>query len=154
MALRGRERGKRRTNRRRSLEYEVISTGIDGVLHGINNRLESVGQIVGADGAVRGVHVDASGLRLLGTLGGSASVARDINNIGAIVGGALTLDDVAHHAFLVEDGMMHDLNDLVPPDSGWELVQALGINDTGDVIAIGHRNGLDQVVLLRRRRTK
>lgn len=153
MALRAQEPLKRRPVPRRGLEYDVIPTGVDGVLHGINNRLESAGQIIGPDGALRAVHVGASGLRLLGTLGGSASAARDINNSGAIVGGALTAGDVVHHAFLVEAGVMYDLNHLVVSGSSWELVQGLGINDSGDVIAIGHRDGLDEVVLLRRRRT-
>lgn len=142
----------RRPVRRRDFEYDVIRMRVDGVLHGINNRLEAAGQMVGPDGALRAVRVDAAGVRLLGTLGGSSSAARDISNTGTIVGGALTSGDVSHHAFLIEDGVMHDLNDLLAPGSGWELVQGLGVNDAGDVIAIGHRDGVDEVVLLKRRR--
>jgi hypothetical protein len=50
-----------------------------------------------------------------------------------------------------EDGVMHDLNDLIRADEGWSIVQALGINASGDVVAIANRDGVDHAVLLKRR---
>jgi probable HAF family extracellular repeat protein len=131
--------------------YDVIPIEGDSLLHGVNTQLEYAGQAVTADGTLRAVHVTRKGTKLLGTLGGSASSARDINDAGAIVGGSLIKGDDAFHAFLYEDGVMHDLNDLIPSGGRWQLVQALGINARGDIVALGHQDGADRVVLLKRR---
>jgi hypothetical protein len=36
------------------------------------------------------------------------------------------------------DGMLVDLNDLIPVDSGWVLVEAKAINDRGQIVGQGH----------------
>jgi probable HAF family extracellular repeat protein len=36
---------------------------------------------------------------------------------------------------------MLDLNKLIPPNSGWELDVANGINDAGEIVGYGTRNG-------------
>jgi probable HAF family extracellular repeat protein len=88
---------------------------------------------------------------MLGTLGGSFSIARGINNRGEIVGGSLSRGDEDFHGFLYRNGKLHDLNDLLQPDSGWELIQAVAINDNGEIIGIGSNRGADRVVLLKPR---
>jgi probable HAF family extracellular repeat protein len=135
---------------RAASRYEVRPLEIDGLLHALNDRGESVGHWTTADGEMHAILVTPRGVIDLGTLGGSASSARGINEAGAIVGGALTAGDVAYHAFLYEAGVMHDLNALIAPDAGSELLQALGINNAGDIVAIGHRSDVDSVVLLKR----
>ncbi len=87
----------------------------------------------------------------LGTLGGSFSIARDLNNQGEIVGGSLTEGDENFHGFLYRNNRLHDLNEFLEPGSGWEVIQALGINNSGAIIAIGSRIGEDRIVLLRPR---
>ncbi|MHC4698131.1 MAG: hypothetical protein ACYTFA_15465, partial [Planctomycetota bacterium] len=62
----------------------------------------------------------AAGMHQLGTLGGGYGFAYAINNIGQVVGSAGTATHT-EHAFLWQDGTITDLNDLLPPDSGWEL---------------------------------
>jgi probable HAF family extracellular repeat protein len=131
--------------------FELIEVGLDGILHDVNNAFDGVGQVVTSAGELRAVLLTSGGLNDLGTLGGSASSARGINEAGAIVGGSLTEGDVEHHAFLYEDGAMHDLNTLVDAALGYELIQALGINDRGDIMAIASRQGADCMVLLKRR---
>jgi len=131
--------------------FDVIPVNVDGVLHAINNGGECVGHSMAPDGAMHAIHLSAAGVIDLGTLGGSASSARGISNAGSIVGGALTEGDVSYHAFFYEAGVMHDLNRLISPDVDCELIQALGINDHGDIIAYGHYDGADRVLLLKRR---
>ena len=137
--------GPARVSQRR---YEVIPLDVDGVLHDMNDHGMAVGQEIGAGGAMRAVRVTTSGTADLGTLGGSTAAARGTNDAGAIVGGSLTEGDEAHHAFLYEAGAMHDLNELVAPELECELIQALAINNRGDILAIGHYDGADRVLLL------
>jgi probable HAF family extracellular repeat protein len=86
---------------------------------------------------------------MLGTLGGSFSIARDLNNHGEVVGGSLTEGDESFHGFLYRDKRLHDLNEFIDPKTGWELIQALGINNHGEIIGIGSCTGQDRIVLLR-----
>jgi probable HAF family extracellular repeat protein len=88
---------------------------------------------------------------MLGTLGGSFSIARDLNNSGEIVGGSLTEGDENFHGFVYRNNKLHDLNEFLDPNTGWELLQGLGINNHGEIIAIGSNTGQDRIVLLRPR---
>jgi hypothetical protein len=36
---------------------------------------------------------------------------------------------------------MWDLNDLIPPDSGWNLMEAHDINDAGEIVGFGFHEG-------------
>jgi hypothetical protein len=39
------------------------------------------------------------------------------------------------------NGAMLDLNALIPSGSGWELLEAYGINDSGEIVGEGLLNG-------------
>lgn len=85
----------------------------------------------------------------LGTLGGSVSEARSINLYGEVVGFSEFLVGVGNtHAFLYKGGTMHDLNSLIPFDSGWELRAAYGINNAGQIVGYGSVGGRDRGFLL------
>jgi hypothetical protein len=43
---------------------------------------------------------------------------------------------------------MLDLNDLLPPGSGWELTTALGINGAGQIVGGGLLDGREHAYLL------
>ena len=74
----------------------------------------------------------------IGTLGGNTSVS-DINDAGQVAGYSGTAGDATIHAFITGPngaGMM-DLNSLVDLPGGLVLEQAIGINNSGQVVAIG-----------------
>ena len=87
------------------------------------------------------------GLTDLGTLGGTNSRAEGVNDAGQVVGSADTSAEL-QHAFVWEDGVMTDLNDLLPPDSGWVLTRAVNINEAGQIVGRGTINGETHAFLL------
>lgn len=76
----------------------------------------------------------------LGTLGGRSSSACCINASGQVVGWSADAYTEAQHAFLYSNGVMINLNTMAIP-WGWELIQATGINDSGQIVGIGLHNG-------------
>lgn len=75
---------------------------------------------------------EADGMQDLGTLPGDAiSQGLGINGDGQVVG--LSCGGDGCSAFLWEDGVMTDLNDLVTPDHAGHLVFANDINDAGKI---------------------
>jgi probable HAF family extracellular repeat protein len=114
----------------------------------------------------------------LGTLGGPQAAAAGINNLGQLVGFAQTSTD-ADHGFLWSNGKMTDLglnffpaaindngvvvggpmiytggtlqnlNNLVPPGSGFTLDDATAINDNGQIVVNGYNaQGQEHAFLL------
>jgi len=84
----------------------------------------------------------------LGTLGGKTSKANSINNLTQVVGTSQTSLG-AGHAFLWENNIMTDLNSLIDPNSGWELLSASEINNQGDIVGTGKFNGQEHGFLLK-----
>jgi probable HAF family extracellular repeat protein len=76
----------------------------------------------------------------LGTLGGADSYGYAVNGHGHVVGLSYVPPEVSNnsHAFLytAASGMV-DLNDLIDPLSGWELLDADDINDAGQMTGQG-----------------
>jgi probable HAF family extracellular repeat protein len=102
--------------------------------------------VSGSGGMMGRMNVD------LGTLGGSNSIAYCINNAGSVVGTA-QMATGAMHAFLLTNALggmlqMMDLNDLIPANSGWELMEARGINAAGQMVGWGMRAGHTNAFLL------
>src|ERR1019366_5223230 len=98
--------------------------------------------------AVRAFLVANGNTRDLGTLGGSFSAARDLNNSGQVVGGSLTAADEVFHAFIFTEGKMFDLNEFIDAGSRWELIEAVAINDKGRILGVGSVQGEDHTFLL------
>ncbi len=113
--------------------------------------VNDAGQVVGQSGG----HAFLSGpdggpLKDLGTLGGSLtfSVGEAINDSGQVVGTSYAFGGAGGHAFLYSGGQMLDLNSLIAPGSGFTLVDASGISDTGYITGYGFANGSMHAFLL------
>lgn len=85
--------------------------------------------------------------------GAVSSFASDVNDAGSVVGHA-QLDDspLGGRGWLLEDGALYDLNDLLPPGSPWLVLAANAINNPGDIAATARFGALPgtRAVLLRR----
>jgi probable HAF family extracellular repeat protein len=111
---------------------------------GINDSGQVTGQASLVDGTSRAFFYDGA-MHNLGTLGGTSSNGLDINSFRQIVGTSLTAGSATHgFVYTPSDGML-DLNSLV---SGWVIESANGINDAGQIVGLGVRNGESHAVLL------
>jgi probable HAF family extracellular repeat protein len=93
-----------------------------------------------------------NGMQDLGTLPGPyvAYYAFGINASGQVVGRALDSTFTLDTAFFWDNSNgMQDLNALIPPDSGWTVQIASGINDGGQIVGEGmNPDGQEHAFLL------
>ncbi|HET6861902.1 MAG TPA: DUF3466 family protein [Pyrinomonadaceae bacterium] len=113
--------------------------------------MNSSGAVVGnaqTSGGLPRAFIYNGRLQGLGTLpGGSQSMAFGINNLGQVVGSSDNQTRTLH-AFLYSKGTIKDLNDLIPTFSGWILVEARSINDSGQIVGNGILRGQERGFLL------
>jgi probable HAF family extracellular repeat protein len=120
-----------------------------GVVNSFTQAINDSGLIVGTmnNGVVDRAFVYDTAMRDLGTLsGGTYSFGYGINSLGDIVGYAEVRN--GDHAFIYSDGVMTDLNKLLPASAraaGVVLTAAYAINNggqlTGVAVVDGHRHG-------------
>jgi probable HAF family extracellular repeat protein len=139
-------------------QIRAICGNVESEANGINN----LGQVVGwlfTGTADRAFVFAQNTLSELGTLPtGQNSVAYAINSSGQIVGNSDVIASIEvltnsftgqiyyqtnyeDHAFLSEAGVMTDLNELMPCDSGWDLNFANDINERGQIVGYGTVDG-------------
>ena len=85
---------------------------------------------------------------LSNSLGGTNSIGLALNDTGEVVGRAETSIRGQYHAFLFRHGAMIDLNSRTPPNSGWALTVAWGINYRGQIVGSGAVSGYEHAFLL------
>ena len=119
--------------------------------YGINDSGQVVGSAYTAYWILRAFLYSGGFMTDLGTLGGFNSQANGINNSGQVVGWANTNGSqqcCVGDPFLYSKGIMVDLNSFLPANSGWSLVEALAINDSGQIVGVGYINGQQHAFLL------
>jgi len=134
--------------------WDTDGTPIDlGNLGGTNNIADAVndqGQVVGGastkDGVIHSfLWTKETGMQDLGAYPGAIVTVppccNTINNKGQIVGFAIDGTTFESRALIWLDGVMTDLNALIPANSGWYLSNASSINDSGEIAGVGTING-------------
>ncbi|MHB1001894.1 MAG: hypothetical protein ACYC27_21855, partial [Armatimonadota bacterium] len=125
-----------------------------------NSQLTDLGSLIGdsfarsinAGGLVVGYCAPASSraciwqngqcTKLDGIADNSYSKAFEINSQNQIVG------FYNGKAAIWENGSMYDLNTLIPQGTGWELLEARDINDSGQIVGWGYLNNAHHAYLL------
>ncbi len=124
--------------------------GSDTQPYGMNNRGDIVGSsATTASGARQAFLYSGGTMTDLGTFGGVSSLAYGINDLGVVVGTADFAGDQSGAAFVYYgSGSIVDLNTLVDPSLGWDIGEATGINDKGQICAAAYKDGEDHALLL------
>ena len=102
----------------------------------INNRGQIAGKVRSADGTtyVAALWQPDGTLTNLGILPGDfAAFATGINNRGQVVGNNFDSSFNWSHGFIWQNGVMTDLNTLIPADSNLFIISASNINDRGQI---------------------
>lgn len=125
------------------IDNGVMQSIGSGVGWGINDH----GDVVGENGVAHAALYHNGTWSDLGTFGGQFSIARDINNLGQIVGNADYPNDDSQ-PFLYQNGVLYDLRTLIDPASGWDLHNAVAINEFGQITGVGTAPGGGEHVFL------
>ncbi len=116
------------------------------------NGVNDAGQVVGMGPVAPDHHATLwqnGVMQDLGTLGGTRSEALAINAGGQIVGRSAAPGDHTWHAFIYDEGRMWALAPLVAQGGkGWQLQSARAINDRGQIVGMGMRDGQRRPFLL------
>jgi probable HAF family extracellular repeat protein len=120
------------------------ATAINGVGQVVGNVSNDSGPIDGFIWAP-----DTQMMTDLGTLPGFLYIQPwAINAQAVVVGQAIGDSPNSGRAFIWQNGIMTDLNTLIPSGSGWVLQIASGINDNGQITGTGTVSGQTHAFLL------
>ncbi|MEE8156340.1 MAG: hypothetical protein V3T53_15405 [Phycisphaerales bacterium] len=85
----------------------------------------------------------------LGMLRGYDSMALNgLNDDGTVTGWSRDIQNGLNPdtGFIWRDGVMNNLNDLIPPETQLQISRAVGINETGQIAAMAHSDDLNATV--------
>jgi len=115
----------------------------------INASTQVVGEASNDRGPVHGfLWTGSGGMTDLGTLSGFSSLHPSAINAGGVVVGEASNDPAPGVAFIWQNGVITDLNTLIPSGSGWFLQRANGMNDAGQIVGKGTIGGQSHAFLL------
>jgi len=89
----------------------------------------------GASGGSGGTTSPGNANPISGGAGKGMKISRSAGGVRRGIG-----DTYVSHAFIYVGGAMVDLNKQIPTNSGWELIQATGINAKGEIVGFGILN--------------
>jgi probable HAF family extracellular repeat protein len=126
-----------------------LAGGTNCSAQAINNAGVITGSCDLPNGSRHGVVWRNGSIEDLGTLGDedAPSTALDINAQAQVVGTSEAISDHLR-AFLWDKGKMINLNQLIPPHSGWVLLVASRINNKGEILGRGYYRGSIHAFLL------
>jgi len=121
----------------------VLPEAIGAVANSLNETGSACGFAVYEDpvfGFVRHAFLWSNGVKqYLGTLPGFAeSRANDLNDSNTVVGICTASLTVGSTAFVWEDGIIYELDELVPQALNLQIVSATAINNAGQIAAYGY----------------
>jgi probable HAF family extracellular repeat protein len=110
--------------------------------YAISNRGQIAGQVGTADGTTFYAAVWLNGaygaVTSIGVLPGDfAAFATGINNRGQVVGNTFDSNFNWSHGFIWQDGVLTDLNTLIPADSNLFIISASNVNERGQISGMG-----------------
>src|SRR5580698_2686607 len=130
----------------------TLTGGITSIANSINSSGVIVGQSDGSN--TKGYwHAvlwnSANKIQDLGLMvGGNYSVAFGVNDSSVVVGYGNVWNNAAHAMVWTSSEGMQDLNNLIPASSGWVLVEANAINNTGQITGYGLKDDHNHAFLL------
>jgi probable HAF family extracellular repeat protein len=131
------------------ISYLTAPTGSQSRAHAINGSGAVVGESLNSNRRWVATYWDALGQGVeIGTLGGVYSRANAISDLGMAVGFAYDDSNDAKAFRWTDSGGLEDLNDLIDPASGWELVEAWDVNGHGDIVGWGYYDGEERGFVL------
>jgi uncharacterized repeat protein (TIGR01451 family) len=124
--------------------YLLDGTNFTGLEPGLANAISQNGNVAGwhyvtsptTGQPIISAYIYTGGkVQDIGTLDGVRGIAWGVNNMGQVVG------ESGGHAFLYSNGVLSDLNTLIPANSGWVLTRANAINNKGEIVGEGTYKG-------------
>ena len=109
--------------------------------------INNLGQIVGSSGRIDPETYEVTsrsfiyqdGVMTALPVPSSESYAGDINDSGVVVGTMRAPGGVGNYrAYIYADGVVTNLNNLIPPGSGLDLIYATGINNAGQIVGVAY----------------
>lgn len=124
--------------------------GTNAKATGINDSGKVVGWSNTASNAKHAFLYSGGVMTDIGTLAGGHTEANGINNAGQIVGFSAAANIYGQAAFIYQNGVMTNLNSLIDPSSGWTLIDAYAISNTGYIVgsAINYNGTVGAAVIL------
>jgi probable HAF family extracellular repeat protein len=127
----------------------TLSGGTDSMATAINNQGQVVGWSETSNGRRAFLWSQSTGMLNLESLTGGPTEATGINQSGQVVGWEQRTNGLLSAFILTSQTGMRNLNDLLPPNTGWRAEVAHGINDFGQIIGEGsYLNGNTRAILL------
>ena len=120
-----------------TVDVTLFGVGTTGLYINDNGAVSGGAALAGNKSSHGFLWTPETGMKDLGTLAGDvASGALAVNNRNEVVGGSNSSKG-DQRAFLWRNGLMTDLNTMVPKDSPLYLLVGFGINDLGEIVGMG-----------------